>query len=29
MLDPGEPAKPLPTTQESLPLTSLFARNGG
>jgi len=29
MLDPSEPAKPLPTTQESLPLTSLFAKNGG
>jgi len=29
MLDPGEPAKPLSTTQESLPLTSLFAKNGG
>src|SRR6266404_4480305 len=28
MLDPSEPAKTLPATQESLPLTSLSAKNG-
>ena len=29
MLEPAEPAKPLPGTQETLPLTSLTAKNGG
>jgi len=29
MLDPSEPAKALPGTQESLPLTSVSAKNGG
>jgi DNA anti-recombination protein RmuC len=29
MLEPVEPSKPLPGTQETLPLTSLTAKNGG